>query len=61
MVSPDPDGAGPLTASTTTYTFDTLDRRIHETLQGGSSTTYTLDTVGNMLSLRNCLADVVNG
>lgn len=47
---PDPDGAGPLTASTTTWTYDGAGHRLTETDPLGQKTTWTYDSYGRTTS-----------
>ncbi len=43
MTTPDPDGAGPLTALTTQYEYDSRGNRTKITLPDGSTQTWTYD------------------
>ena len=49
--TPDPDGSGFLSASTTTYSYDFLGRLGSKTDARGGTTSYTYDGVNNRLSL----------
>ena len=51
VTSPDPDGAGPLTAPVTAYTYNYLQRLSTVAQPGGGSLNYSYDAAGNLVSL----------
>ncbi len=50
MTQPDPDGAGPLTAPVTSYTYDTSGNLLTETDPLGNVTTYAYDSLDRVTS-----------
>ncbi len=53
VTTPDPDGAGSLTASTTSYTYDVFGRQLTSTDANSGVTTWTYDAMGNVTSIKD--------
>ena len=53
VTTPDPDGAGSLTASVTTYAYDYLNRLSSTTDPLSGATSFTYDLMGRLTNLRD--------